>query len=200
MIIAGLTGGMACGKTFVAHALRDLGAHVVEADEVGHDVLRPSGEAYAAVVAEFGGEILGANGEIDRAKLAAAVFGKPDRLAALNGLVHPAVRERARRSMEEIARSDPKAVAVYVAAILLESGGMEGMSRLIVVNCNPAQQLERALERPGATPESVQARLKHQMPAADKLARADYVIDTSGTKEETLRQTKIVFEELRKLA
>jgi dephospho-CoA kinase len=192
MIVAGLTGGMACGKSFVAHALGELGAHVIEADELGHRVIAPGGEAHAQVLAAFG--------ETDRAKLAAMVFGKPAELARLNAIVHPAVRERARRDINDIAARNPQAVIVYVAAILLESGGMEGMSKLIVATCTPQQQLERALERPGATRGSVLARLEHQMPISEKVARADYVIDTSGTKEDTLRQTKMVFEELRKLA
>lgn len=200
MLVAGLTGGMACGKTFVAQALRDLGAYVIEADEVGHQVLSPAGEACARVVEAFGPGILARTGEIDRARLAAAVFGKPDELARLNAIVHPAVRERARREIAAISARDPHAVVVYVAAILLESGGIEGMSRIIAVTCAPEQQLARALERPGATEASVRARLEHQMPVAEKIARADYVIDTSGTKEETLRQTKLVFEELRRLA
>lgn len=192
MLITGLTGGMACGKSFVAHALGDLGAYVIEADELGHQVIGPEGEARAQVLAEFG--------ETDRAKLAAMVFGRPERLAKLNAIVHPAVRERARRTIEEIGARDPHAVIVYVAAILIESGGLEGASKTIVVTCTREQQIARALERPGASEASVMARLTHQMPVAEKAAKADYVIDTSGTKENTLRQTKMVFEELRKMA
>ena len=192
MLIAGLTGGMACGKTFVADALRELGAYVIEADQLGHQVIGPDGEARAQVLAEFG--------ETDRAKLAAMVFGKPEELARLNSIVHPAVRERARRTIEEIGARDPHAVIIYVAAILFESGGLERMGKTIVVTCTREQQIARALERPGATEASVMARLAHQMPMAEKVARADYVIDTSGTKEDTLRQTKMVFKELRKMA
>lgn len=192
MLIAGLTGGMACGKSFVAQALRELGAYIIEADELGHQVIGPDGEARAQVLAEFG--------ETDRAKLAAIVFGKPDELRKLNAIVHPAVRARARRTIEEIGVREPHAVVVYVAAILIESGGLEGASKTIVVTCAREQQIARALERPGATEASVMARLEHQMPVAEKVARADYVIDTSGTKEDTLRQTKMVFEGLRKMA
>ncbi len=192
MLIAGLTGGMACGKTFVANALRDLGAHVIEADELGHLVLAPGGEAHVAAISAFG--------SAERSTLAAAVFGKPAELARLNAIVHPAVRNRARRLIDKIAQHEPGAIVIYVAAILLESGGLEGLSRLIVVQCSAEQQRVRALERPGATEESVRARLEHQMPMAEKVAKADYVIDTSGTKEETLRQTKLVFEDLRRLA
>lgn len=192
MLIAGLTGGMACGKSFVADALRELGAYVIEADQLGHQVIGPDGEARAQVLAEFG--------ETDRAKLATMVFGKPDELARLNAIVHPAVRERARRTIEEIRVRDPRAVIIYVAAILFESGGLEGTGKTIVVTCTREQQIARALERPGATEASVMARLAHQMPLAEKVARADYVIDSTGTKEDTLRQTKMVFKELRKMA
>lgn len=191
---------MACGKSFVAQALRQLGAHVIEADEIGHQVLRPSAETSALVLAEFGPGIAAATGEIDRARLAAAVFGNPAALAKLNSIVHPAVRHEARRQIAEIAASNPHAVIVYVAAILIESGGMEDIGKLIVVSCSREQQIERALLRPGATREAVLARLEHQMPMEDKIARANYVIDSSGTTDETLRQTKIVFEDLRKLA
>jgi dephospho-CoA kinase len=192
MLIAGLTGGMACGKSFVAGALRRLGAHIIEADELGHQVIAPGGEAHDAVRQTFG--------TADRAELAALVFGKPEELARLNAIVHPAVRERAAKMVAETLASDPAAVIVYVAAILLESGGMAGMQKTIVVTCREEQQLERALERPGATREKVMARLAHQMPLAEKVAQADYVVDTSGTKEDTLRQTKLVFDELRRLA
>jgi dephospho-CoA kinase len=192
MLIAGLTGGMACGKSFVANALREMGAYVIEADELGHEVLGPGGEARAQALEEFG--------ETDRAKLAAMVFGHPELLAKLNAIVHPAVRARVGRCIEEIGACDPHAVIVYVAAILIESGGLKGMDKLIVVTCSRDQQIARAMERPGATQASVLARLKHQMPIAEKVARADYVIDAGGAKESTLRQTKMVFEELRKLA
>jgi dephospho-CoA kinase len=192
MLIAGLTGGMACGKSFVAAELRRLGAHTIEADELGHQVLAPGGEARQAALQAFG--------TADRAELASLVFGKPKALARLNAIVHPAVRERASKQVSEILAGNPAAVIVYVAAILFESGGMAGMKKSIVVTCHPDQQLERALERPGATREKVLARLAHQMPLAEKLAKADYVIDTSGTKEDTLRQTKLVFSELRRLA
>jgi len=192
LLIAGLTGGMACGKSFVADALRELGAYVIEADELGHHVIGPDGEARTQVLTEFG--------ETDRTKLAAMVFGKPDRLAKLNAIVHPAVRQRARRMIEEIGARDPHAVIVYVAAILIESGGLESTTKTIVVTCSREQQIERALERPGATEASVMARLAHQMPITEKVARADFVIDGSGTKNDTLLQTKMVFEELRKMA
>jgi len=200
MLRVGLTGGMACGKSFVAGALRDLGCHVIEADETGREVMQPGAEAYAPVVAAFGPGILDDQGAIDRPKLAALVFGKPEQLERLNAIVHPAVRERAMRQLAEIGAGDPHAIAIYVAAILIEAGASREMDKIIVVSCGRAQQIERAMHRPGAVESGVLARLESQMPVEKKLTFADYVIDTSGTKEDTLRQTTKVYEDLRRLA
>ncbi len=200
MLRVGLTGGMACGKSFVAGALRDLGCDVIEADETGREVMQPGGEAYAPVVAAFGPDILDEHGVIDRPKLAALVFGNPEQLERLNAIVHPAVRKRALRQLAEIGTRDPHAIAVYVAAILIESGAWREMDKMIVVSCGRPQQIERAMQRPGAVESGVLARLESQMPLEKKLTFADYVVDTSGTKEDALRQTALVYEELRRLA
>lgn len=200
MLLVGLTGGMACGKSFVAGALRDLGCYVIEADEVGHQVLQRDGEAYGPVVEAFGKGILNEEGSINRSRLAGAVFGNPKELERLNAIVHPAVRDRARRDFEEIRNRDPHAVVVYVAAILIEAGAWREMDKIIVVTCDREQQIARAMHRPGAVESAVLARLENQMPLEQKRAFADFVIDTSGTKEETLRQTALAYEELRRLA
>jgi dephospho-CoA kinase len=200
MLRVGLTGGMACGKSFVAGALRDLGCEVIEADETGREAMQSGGEAYAPVIAAFGTGILDDQGEIDRPKLAALVFGNPERLERLNAIVHPAVRKRALHQLAEIGDRDPHAIAIYVAAILIESGAWREMDKMIVVSCSRAQQIERAMHRPGAVESGVLARLESQMPLEKKLTFADYVIDTSGMKEDTLRQTAMVYENLRRLA
>ena len=199
MTIAGLTGGLACGKSFVAAAFQDLGCHIIEADALGHEVLRPEGEAYAAVIAQFGRSILDDQGSIDRPKLAALVFRDTAALEKLNAIVHPAVQQRAARQFREIGARDPHAIVIYVAAILIESGGYKTCDKLIVVSCTRQQQVERAMHRHDANMADVLARLERQMPVEKKLEFADYVIDTTGTKEDTLRQTKIVFEDLRTL-
>jgi dephospho-CoA kinase len=191
---------MACGKSFVASVLRELGCEVIEADELGRAAMQPGGEAYDAVVAAFGRGILDDRGLIDRPRLAALVFGAPDRLKVLNAIVHPAVRTRALREFEDIGARDPRAVAVYVAAILIESGAWREMDKIIVVGCERARQIERAMQRPGAIEADVVARIQNQMPPEEKRNYADYLIDTGGTKEETFRQTKVVYEDLRRLA
>jgi dephospho-CoA kinase len=200
MLTVGLTGGMACGKSFVGETLRNFGCQVIEADEVARDIMQPGEEVCGEVTAAFGTGILDAEGKIDRAKLADLVFGDPAQLERLNAIVHPAVRKRALREFKEIGERDPHAVVIYVAAILIESGAWREMDKIVVVSCTRAQQIERAMHRPGAVKNAVLARLESQMPLQKKRTFADYVIDTSGTKEDTLRQTEMVYQDLRKLA
>jgi dephospho-CoA kinase len=200
VLIAGLTGGLACGKSFVAQEFERLGCYVVEADKLGHVVLAPGGEAYAATVQLFGQDILNADGTIARGRVAQAAFGDPSLLARLNAIVHPAVRERAQQRFREIGMRDAHAIVIYVAAILVETGAWRDYDKLIVVECSRETQIERALERRSATRSDIEARLGRQLPTEKKREYAHYIIETDGTKEETLRQTKIVFEELRRLA
>jgi dephospho-CoA kinase len=196
----GLTGGLASGKSFVGRALADLGCLLVKADELGHLVLEPDGEAFEAVVKEFGRGILGENGAIDRKRLAAEVFNRPDRLAALNAIVHPPVIRLEEKIIEEFASRKPDGIAVMEAAILIETGSYKRFDKLIVAVCTPEQQVQRASERDGLTREEALARIARQMPLAEKLKYADYVVDTSGAKEDTLRQVKEVWNQLRSLA
>jgi dephospho-CoA kinase len=173
---------------------------VVEADELGHQALLATGDAYAPVVEAFGPGVLDAAGAVDRSRLAAKVFADPEALAKLNAIVHPAVRRLAEARFREIAVADPHAVIVYAAAILVETGGYREFDKLILAACSRELQIERAMARPGATLSDVLARLGRQLPLEEKRAFADYVIDTGGTKEETLGQTKMVCDEVRKLA
>lgn len=199
MLRVGLTGGLASGKSFVGEQLRGLGCLLVKADEIGHGVLMPGGEAYAATVREFGDSILNPDGTIDRRKLAALVFGDPKRLALLNSFVHPPVRERTTRLIAEFEARQPNGIAVVEAAILVEGGSYRQYDRLIVAACRPEQQIERAMHRDGVSREEAEARLARQLPLADKVKVADFVIDTSGSKEDTVAQTHAVYEALRSI-
>jgi dephospho-CoA kinase len=199
MLKVGLTGGLACGKSFVGQALADLGCHLIEADQLGHEILLPGGEAYADVVREFGQGILNADGAIDRKRLAAEVFGKPERLAALNQLVHPHVFERERKLIDHYAKTDPRGIVVVEAAILIETGNHKNFDCLILVECVEEQQIERSIKRDHTERKEVLARLRQQMPLAEKRKFAQYVIDTSGTKEETLRHVREVYDALRRI-
>jgi dephospho-CoA kinase len=199
MIRAGLTGGLASGKSFVARVLEELGCHVVRADDLGHEVMLPGGEAYNAIIDEFGAGILGSDGNIDRRKLAGLVFNDPDRLSRLNNLVHPAVFRREEEFVENVRRTDPSGIVVVEAAILVETGRYQRLDRLILAVCTPEQQVERAMKRDAMSREEVVARLSRQMPLEEKRKFADYVIDTSGPKEQTMEQTRNVYESLRSI-
>lgn len=192
MLKVGLTGGLSCGKSFVAAELQRLGCHLIEADRLGHAVLAPGGEAYEAVLREFGPNLRQSDGSLDRHALAADVFNHPERLQRLNALVHPPVKAREQALLDAFAAADPHGIAIVEAAILVETGTYRNYQRLIVVICNEDVQMQRAMARPGATLKDVRARLSRQMPLMQKQKFADYLIDTSGTPDDTVRQTGIV--------
>src|SRR5713226_6533233 len=193
MLRVALTGGLASGKSFVGRALADFGCFLIRNDELGHQVIEPGGEAYADTLREFGTGILNADGTIDRRKLGALVFHYPERLAKLNALVHPPVRARTRRMLEEFAAAHPHGIAVVEAAIMVETGSYRNYAKLIVAVCGVEQQIERAMARDGINRDEVLERLSRQMPLEEKLKYADYVIDTSGAKENTLAQVRAVY-------
>jgi dephospho-CoA kinase len=174
-----------------------LGCFLVKADQLGHEVLEPGGPAYAPVVAAFGRGILGPDGTVDRRRLGAEVFGKPDRLAQLNSIVHPPVILREEELIAGFAGREPDGIAVVEAAILIETGSYKRFDKLVLAVCAPEQQIERAMHRDGLSREEVMARLARQMPLEEKRKYADFVVDTSGSKEDTLRQVREVYDRLR---
>jgi dephospho-CoA kinase len=199
MLRAGLTGGFGTGKTFVGEALEALGCHLVRADQLGHQVLAPGGEAYAGVLREFGPDILEPDGTIDRRRLAAMVFEDAERLERLNRLVHPPVIRRGEELARQWAERDPEGILLFEAAILIETDSHQRFDRIVLAVCGREQQIERAMRRDGLSRQEVLARLARQMPLEEKRKFADYVIDTSGSKEETLRQVRRTYEALRSI-
>jgi len=196
----GLTGGLATGKSHVAARLWELGCRVLSADVLGHQVLLPGGEAYNDVVREFGAAIADPDGRIDRRKLAAEVFDRPERLDKLNSLVHPHVIRREEAWLAGIGMAEPRAIAVVEAAILIETGSYKRFDRLILTVCPEEVQVRRHMERSGETEAQARARLARQMPLDAKRPFADYVIDTAGAREETDRQVRDVFRQLQQEA
>jgi dephospho-CoA kinase len=200
MLRAGLTGGIATGKSTVAAILRELGCHLLEADKIAHGLIEPSGSAYDDVVHEFGRGILTPDGRVDRAKLGGVVFADPKRLARLNAIVHPLVLAAQDRELAAIERAEPNAIAVVEAALLIEAGYTDRLDYLVVTWCTPEQQLAR-LTQPGAgrglTIEQAQQRIAAQMPLEEKRRLADAVIDCSGTLQHTGEQTVALFTKLK---
>jgi dephospho-CoA kinase len=199
MLRVGLTGGFACGKSFVGRTLEQLGCFLLRADDIGHEVLKPGGAAYAAVVREFGNDILDPDGTINRKRLAAVTFVDPDKLKRLSSLVHPAVIALEEQRIADASHSNPAGIAVLEAAILVETGSYKRFNKLIVVVCSEDQQIARAMHRDRITEEEARMRLERQMPLDEKRRFADYVIDSSGPKENTVEQTRAVYESLRSL-
>ena len=199
MLRVGLTGGIACGKSTVAKMFSELGVHVVQSDQTAHELYRPGEPVYQEIVRRFGREVVKPNGEIDRPKLAAAAFGQ-NRIEELNRIVHPAVIERQAEWMRELAAREPKAIAMVEAALIFEAGTNGRFEKMIVVTCRPEQKVQRFASRTGldevAARAEVERRAQAQIPDEEKVKRADYVIDNSGTLEQTREQVKKIYEKL----
>ncbi len=182
--LIGLTGNIACGKSTVLRQLHRLGARTIDADEMIHAILRKGGPAYDPVAAEFGPGILGEDGEIDRRALGRIVFSDPQKLRRLEEIEHPIVR---RAIEKEIAEAN-EPVVVLDAIKLIESGWADKCDAVWVVTCRRDQQIERLVRTRGYSLQEAEQRVDAQAPQEQKVARADVVIDNSGTLEETRRQ------------
>jgi dephospho-CoA kinase len=180
MLLVGLTGGIGSGKSEVSKRLAALGAVIVDADKVAHEVVRPGTPGLQRVVDEFGPEVLLADGSLDREGLGRIVFGDPKKLARLNGIVHPLVGERIAELMADVEREHPDAVVVYDVPLLVENGLQDRYEVIVVVATAPGTQLRRLVEQRGMTEADAKARIAAQAPLDAKLAVADHVIDNDG--------------------
>ena len=200
MLKVGLTGGLACGKSTVAAMLQEKGCGLINADRLGHDAIAPGGPAYSAVVAEFGRDILDSEGRVDRTRLAACVFrdrqwGDPQQVRRLNELVHPHILQRIEEETRKFAHRHPEGILVLEAALLLEAFAESQVDKVVVVDCAEEQQIQR-FQAKGATAEEARLRMAAQMTRAERLQRADFVVDTSGTLEEARRQVNVLYQQL----
>src|SRR3954447_10597958 len=180
VLTVGLTGGIGSGKSEVSRRLRELGAVVIDADAVAREVVEPGTPGLAAVVAEFGEDVLRANGQLDREGLGRIVFGDPEKLARLNAIVHPLVGERIAARMAEVERDHPDGVVVYDVPLLVENDLAGGYDVVLVVAASPETQLRRLVQQRGMSEEDARARIAAQAPLEAKLAVADIVIDNDG--------------------
>ena len=218
MLRVGLTGGLGSGKSTVAAFLRELGAHVIEADALGREMMEPGHLVYTQIVSTFGPEVVTPDGDLNRARLAELAF-KGGRLNELNAIVHPAVIAAQQQWMNEIFAKDPTAVAVIESALIFEvvrdalaRGEREGIladwrrriDRIIVVTAPDELKIARYAARiisPGLPREAAEAeariRLSHQIPDLEKAAMADYVIDNKGDREELRAQVVALWPQLR---
>lgn len=196
----GLTGGVASGKSTVARMLEGLGARVIDADRVGHELLRPWHPAHQEVVRRFGNEILDPAGEIDRKRLGAVVFADPTKLQELDALLHPRIVARVEELAARYHAESPGAVIVVDAALLFEAGIGGRFTKVLVVWCRPEQQIERLMGKTGLSRREAERRIAAQMPVEQKRRQADYEIDSSGSLENTRAQVEALYPELQRLA
>ncbi len=196
MLRVGLTGGLASGKSFAAREFERLGCAVLQADKLGHRILADDPGALHEVARAFGPGVLDESGAIDRKALGATVFSDTSKLERLNAIVHPRVFERLERFFLDVESSDPDAVAMVEAAIMVESGSYKRYQRLVLAACPREMQIERFVRREGASREEAESRIDRQLPLEEKRRHVHFVIDTSGTKVETLCQVAEVYREL----
>ena len=195
----GLTGGIASGKSAVAGMLRELGFHVIDADELAHVVMEPGRAAYDETVREFGKGVLTADGRIDRKKLGAVVFADPAKLKRLNAITHPRVEAEMAQQFSEWEKDGVRDAAFVEAALLVEAGYQKNLDGLVVAWCRPEQQVERLMAR-GFSEVEARRRIAAQMPTEEKLKYATETIDCSISKRETRRQVEQLAEKLRRAA
>ncbi|MBS1127817.1 MAG: dephospho-CoA kinase [Nitrospirae bacterium] len=197
MLIVGLTGGIASGKSLVTRVLRDLGAHIIDADKIVHDLLAPGQDACREVVGHFGKGIQLPDGSIDRRKLGDIIFNHPEERAWLNQCIHPRVFEAYNHQVRHLSERQPDAIVIMDAALLIETGYHKHMDRLIVVYADQKAQMKRLMERDRFTLEQAMARISSQMPLDEKRKYADFVIENTGTREATEQQTREIFAKLK---
>lgn len=188
----GLTGGIACGKSTVAGFFKELGARVIDADAIAHGLLAPRTPIYHEVVQSFGEAILNASGEIDRKRLGAVVFADPDKRRNLEALLHPRILEKQAEIAIQYHQADPYGVIIVEAALIFEAAASGHFQKTIATFCRPDQQIER-LTAAGLSRADANARIASQMPVEEKCRRADFVIDCSGSLEETRRQVSALY-------
>jgi len=196
MVVAGLTGGIATGKSTVAAIFEEAGARLIDADRIAREAVRKGSPAHRDIVAHFGMDVLLGDGEIDRKRLAAIIFNNPAAQRALEHIVHPQVKQEVDRRVALIRRQAPDALIILDIPLLFEAGMQRGLDAVIVVYAPEHLQLARLMARDGLTEPEALARIRAQMPIESKRALATRVIDNAGSREQTRQQALEIYRQL----
>jgi len=195
-LLVGLTGSIATGKSTVSRMFAHLGARVLDADVLAREVVMPGQPAYLKIVEEFGPQVVQEDGTLDRKALGAIVFADPGKRKRLEEITHPAIGLRQQRILSVLDEEAFEGIVIWDVALLFETGGVARMDRVVVVATDPDAELARLMARDSLPEDAARARIASQMPVAEKAKRAHYVIDNSGTRPDTERQVKAVYEAL----
>ena len=193
MVVVGLTGGLASGKTTVAKIFKSLGARIIDADQLARTVVKPGKAAWRDILREFGPQILASDQTINRRTLATIVFRSPKKLKRLQKIIHPRVAREQAKQAKIIQQQSPNAVIIYDAALLLEAGAQKRMDHVIVVTADRNTQITRACRRDGLTKIQALGRIKQQMPLRDKLKYADAVLDGTLPRSRLRRTVRSLY-------
>ncbi|MDN5348264.1 MAG: dephospho-CoA kinase [Clostridia bacterium] len=197
MLVIGLTGGIASGKSTVAAMLRELGALVIDADQVAREIVAPGQPAWQEIRERFGPGIIKPDGEIDRRALGERVFSDPEALAELNRITHPRIRQRIAAKVEELKQKGTTKILVIEAPLLIETGMQVGVDEIWLTVAPEEVRLQRIKERDNLSEEAARRRLAAQMPQEEKLRYATRVIDTGGSLAATREQVLAAWEACR---
>ncbi|MEW6424009.1 MAG: dephospho-CoA kinase [Bacillota bacterium] len=197
-MIVGLTGGIAAGKSTVSQMFKELGAYLIDFDELAREVVKPRQRAWQKIVEYYGKDILNPDLTLDRQKLGALVFHDAEKLKKLNEIVHPEVFREDQRITDEILRKDPAALVIKDIPLLTEAGAQKLVEKIIVVYASPQTQLQRMIGR-GYNEAEARARINAQAPLEEKLKCADFIIYNDGPLEETRKQVAEIYQKLRNL-
>jgi len=198
-MVVGVTGGIATGKSAVVEQFRQLGAAVISADELAREIVRPGEEALVRLVARFGQDILQADGTLDRKALAEIIFADPAARQDLNRITHPAIARLAADRIASLQRQG-ETLVIYEAPLLFEAGAESRVDRIVVVTAPAAVQRRRLMARDGLDEQAAQVRIAAQMPLADKVRRADFVVENAGSIDDLAAQVRELYGRLLRLA
>jgi dephospho-CoA kinase len=197
MQVIGLTGGIATGKSTVSAILENAGAVIIDADRIARMVVKKNMPAYRQILDKFGKSVLLPDGEIDRTALGKVIFNDPQKKQLLNTIVHPYVRKETDRQLEHLEKNNPDALVVLDIPLLLEAGMHSNLSEVVVVYAPEHIQIKRLMKRDHISHADALARIRSQMPIEEKKKLATMVIDNSGTREHTRKQTLEIFQRLK---
>ena len=199
MILVGLTGGVATGKSTVAKMFKRCGAVVIDADQLAHDVVKPGKPAWLEIVKTFGRAVLNPDRTLNRRELGAVVFGNRTKLRQLEQIIHPRVAREQARLTKQAARKDPHAVVIYDVPLLFEAGIDKRVDHTIVVTANQETQIARLKKRNGLSRAEAIRRIRSQMPLAKKIQRADHVLNGTLSRPSLRQQVSLLLKYLRLL-